>query len=104
MGSLQRSHRVLVPPWRVRCGHRTLRADALAATIEPWPQLGSRRAGPPLLWLNRPRCRRLVAQAAVAAVLLSGREQRRIERLRRDDDRDRTLLGRWALCASCCVA
>ncbi|APD47832.1 MULTISPECIES: 4'-phosphopantetheinyl transferase superfamily protein [unclassified Synechococcus] len=64
---------------------------------KPWPQLDPAAQAPPLIWLIDRRCHALVAQRPLLQSLLSAAEQRRIERLRRDDDRDRSLLGRGAL-------
>jgi len=65
------------------------------ATIKPWPQLDPARRPQPLIWLIDRRCHALVAQAAVAASPCSrGGAAAGSSRLRRDDDRDRSLAGR----------
>jgi len=64
---------------------------------KPWPPLDPSPQAPPLIWLIDRRCEALVAQRPLLEALLSAEERRRIERLRRDDDRDRSLLGRGVL-------
>lgn len=63
----------------------------------PWTWLDPSPLAAPVIWLIDRRCEALVAWRPQLQDLLSAEETCRIERFRREDDRDRSLLGRGVL-------